>query len=196
VNCFEGGAICTNDDKMAGKARLMKNFGFSGLDNVVYLGTNGKINEASAAMGITSLESIDDFIAHNQENYHCYTQGLATLAGCRVLTYNETESNNFQYIVLEIDEAAFGLPRDHLIEYLHAENVRARRYFFPGVHRMEPYRSYYPNAGLLLPETERLVARTMCLPTGTAVSKSDVNRVCELIRFIQQNAHELRRDAC
>ena len=60
-NTFEGGAVCTNDDELAAKIRLMKNFGFSGKDNVIYVGTNGKMSEISAAMGLTSLESVDDF---------------------------------------------------------------------------------------------------------------------------------------
>jgi dTDP-4-amino-4,6-dideoxygalactose transaminase len=68
VNCFEGGAIVTNDDMVAKKVRLMKNFGFSGLDNVIYLGTNGKMSEASAAMGLTSLEIIDEIIEVNKNN--------------------------------------------------------------------------------------------------------------------------------
>ena len=62
INSFEGGAVVTNDDDLARKMRLMKNFGFSGLDNVIYIGTNGKLNEASAAMGLTSLESLDKFV--------------------------------------------------------------------------------------------------------------------------------------
>ncbi len=41
-----------------------------------------------------------------------------------------------------------------LVRVLHAENVLARRYFYPGCHEMEPYRSYFPHAGLVLPETE------------------------------------------
>ncbi len=56
-NTFEGGAVVTNDDELADKMRLMRNFGFAGYDNVIYLGTNGKMTEISAAMGLTGLES-------------------------------------------------------------------------------------------------------------------------------------------
>ena len=68
-NTFEGGAVATNDDALAKKIRLMKNFGFSGYDNVIYIGTNGKMNELSAAMGLTGLESLKDFITVNKRNY-------------------------------------------------------------------------------------------------------------------------------
>jgi len=62
-NTFEGGAVVTNDDELAGKIRLMRNFGFAGYDKVIYIGTNGKMCEVSAAMGLTGLESLDEFIA-------------------------------------------------------------------------------------------------------------------------------------
>ena len=62
VNSAEGGAVVTNDDTLAEKMRLMKNFSFAGYDNVIDVGTNGKMSELSAAMGMTSLESIDHFV--------------------------------------------------------------------------------------------------------------------------------------
>src|SRR5207247_3514885 len=68
-NTFEGGAVTTNDDELAEKIRLMKNFGFSGFDNVIYIGTNGKMNELSAVMGLTGLESLNDFVYINRRNY-------------------------------------------------------------------------------------------------------------------------------
>lgn len=192
MNTFEGGAIATNDDELAAKIRLMKNFGFAGMDNVIYIGTNGKMNELSAAMGVTGLESLADFIAVNREHYHAYQRGLAGVPGVTFARYDENERCNFQYVILEIDAVEFGLTRDELLKALHAENVLARRYFFPGSHRQQPYRSFYPNAGLLLPETERLGERVLSLPTGTAVSSDVVAKVCELVTRIRAQAPAVR----
>jgi dTDP-4-amino-4,6-dideoxygalactose transaminase len=182
-NSFEGGAVTTNDDELAAKMRLMKNFGFAGYDRVIYIGTNGKMSEVAAAMGLTSLESIDEFIAVNRANYLRYRDGLEDLPGVRVVTYDEADRNNYQYVVLEIDETQAGVSRDELMQILHAENVVARRYFHPGCHRMEPYRSYYPHAGLVLPVTEQLVGQTLLLPNGTAVGESEIDEICALVRL-------------
>lgn len=181
VNAFEGGAVVTNDDDLAKRMRLMKNFGFAGLDNVVYVGTNGKMHEVTAAMGLTSLESLDEFVAVNRENYRAYQQHLAEVPGVSLLDFDEREHCNYQYVVLEVNEEATGLARDQLLAVLHAENIRARRYFWPGCHRMEPYRSYFPNAGLILPETEKVARRVVVLPTGTALNPEDVAVVCGII---------------
>jgi len=188
INAFEGGAVTTNDDQLAKKLRDMRNFGFAGYDNVDYIGTNGKMSEVSAAMGITSLESMDEIIAANYRNYKAYQSGLSGIPGIKLFSYAETEKRNYQYIIVEVDEQAAGIDRDLVVKILHAENVLARRYFYPGCHQMEPYRSYFPHAGLLLPETEKLTQKVMSLPSGTAVSEDDVLRVCQLIRFIVENS--------
>lgn len=193
LNSFEGGAVATNDDDLAQKIRLMKNFGFAGYDNVIYIGTNGKMNEVSAAMGLTGLECLDEFIEANRRNYLAYRRALDGIPGVQMVAYDEGEKNNCQFIVFELDEDAAGFSRDTLITLLHAENILARRYFFPGCHRMMPYRSFYPHAGLLLPHTERLASRVISLPTGTAVSESEIDTICAIIRFAVENSESLTR---
>lgn len=189
---FEGGAVVTNDDDLAAKMRLMKNFGFAGYDDVVYIGINGKMNEISAAMGLTLLESLDELVATNRCNYHHYQQELARIPGVQLIGYNQEEKCNFQYIVLEVDENITGISRDQLLQILQAENIVARRYFYPGAHRMEPYRSYFPHAGLLLPETEKLVQRILSLPTGTTIGVEEITTICQIIRLAVANAGEIR----
>ncbi len=181
-NTFEGGAVATNDDVLAEKIRLMSNFGFAGRDNVIYIGTNGKMSEISAAMGLTSLESMNGIIDRNKQNYHDYLGALADIPGLRIMTYDEKEKYNYQYIVVEVDPEESCVDRDRLVEILHAERVIARRYFYPGCHRMEPYRSYQPHAGLLLPHTEELSRRVMTLPTGLAVGKNEIETIAAIIR--------------
>ena len=181
LNSFEGGAITTNDDALATKIRLMRNFGFSGYDNVIHLGTNGKMTEVCAAMGLTNLEGIEDLVAVNRCNYEAYRTGLADIPGVALMPYNPAERGNYQYVVVEVDEATAGLSRDELVKVLHAENVLARKYFWPGCHQMEPYRSYYPHASLLLPETERIASQVVVLPTGTGVTTSDIAQICLII---------------
>jgi len=192
-NTFEGGAVVTNDDELATKIRLMTNFGFAGYDKVIYVGTNGKMSEISAAMGLTGLESLDEFIAANRLNCATYRAGLQAVPGIKLIAYNETERNNYQYVIVEVDEMATGISRDDLVRVLHAENVLARRYFYPGCHEMEPYRSYFPHAGLLLPETEKLTQRVMSLPTGTAVGPEEIETICAVIRLAVENSQELLR---
>lgn len=192
-NSFEGGMITTNNDELAEKIRGMRNFGFAGMDNVISIGTNGKMSEVSAAMGLTSFESIQDFIDVNYRNYLAYKNGLDNIPGVRMILYNDKEHNNYQYIVIEIDEAEAGISRDMILDVLHAENILARRYFYPGCHQVEPYRSCFPNAGLLLPETEKMTMKVMQLPNGTVVNQSHIEKISDLIRFAVTHGKEISK---
>jgi dTDP-4-amino-4,6-dideoxygalactose transaminase len=193
LNTGEGGAVVTNNDELAAKIRLMKNFGFAGYDNVIYIGTNGKLPEMAAAMGLTNLEAMDDFIAVNRRNYLAYKKEMAGIPGVSLMLRSGPERSNYQYVVIELDEAEAGITRDEIIEVLHAEKVLARRYFYPGCHRMEPYRSYFPHAGLLLPVTERVARRVIVLPTGTAVGPEEIKTICGIIRLAITDAKRVSK---
>lgn len=181
VNCGEGGAIVTNDDDLAAKLRFMRNFGFSDYDSVGYVGTNGKMPELSAALGITSLESMQEFTETNKLNHLEYTGRLRQVDGLTVMQYLPTHNPNYQYVIVDVDRATYGLSRDQTVRLLHAENVLARRYFFPGCHEMEPYRTELPNAKETLPVTEKVTQRLMALPTGTAVCEQAISAVCSIL---------------
>lgn len=182
-NSFEGGAVVTDDDELAHTMRLMRNFGFSGLDQVSYPGTNGKMIEIAAAMGLVNLEAIDDVIAANRANYLAYRDELAGIPGVRQLEYDEGERNNYQYIILEVGQEC-PVGRDELVEALRAENILARRYFWPGCHKMEPYRSLFPHAGLLLPATDAVAASVIVLPTGQTMDPQKIAVVAQVIRTL------------
>jgi dTDP-4-amino-4,6-dideoxygalactose transaminase len=180
-NTFEGGAVATNDDTLAEAMRLMRNFGFAGPDNVIHAGTNGKMPEVCAAMGITNLDYLEKVVDANHLNYLAYRDAVDDVSGIRIIPYYHAEKNNFQYVVVEVGpECPVG--RDEIVEALTAENVLARKYFWPGCHRMKPFRELFPHAGLVLPNTERVAERVMVLPTGTTVVPSMCSVIGDVIR--------------
>ena len=181
---FEGGAITTNDDELADAMRLMRNFGFSGYDNVIYPGTNGKLTEVCAAMGLTNLDAVDGFIANNRDAYLAYKAAFSDLKFVTMLDYNESEKNNYQYCVIEISPDC-GVRRDQIVEALHAENILARRYFWPGCHRMNPYRDLFPHAGLVLPNTSDVAERVVVLPGGSALPLNAATVIADVIRVLE-----------
>ncbi|HET6977583.1 MAG TPA: aminotransferase class I/II-fold pyridoxal phosphate-dependent enzyme [Pyrinomonadaceae bacterium] len=187
VNSSEGGAIVTNDDNLSQAARLMQNFGFTSYDQIACVGTNGKMSEICAAMGLTNLESMTDFIEINRRHRKQYAEELAGLSGLTLLPTNQEEECNYQYVVLEIDAARTVVTRDELMQILHRENVLARRYFYPGCHRMKPYNL----SRLTLVETERVSDRVLSLPTGTSITPSDISTICGMIRLVITNGREV-----
>ena len=157
---------------------------------MIYIGTNGKMTEAAAAMGLTNLESLPVILDANRRNYLAYRRALDPLPGVRVVVHDESERRNFQYVVLEVDPA-FGLTRDELVRVLHAEGIRARRYFWPGCHRMEPYRTLFPDPSSWLPKTEEVAARVVVMPTGLPVGEDDIERVARVFRLVSAHVAQI-----
>jgi dTDP-4-amino-4,6-dideoxygalactose transaminase len=137
VNAFEEGAVVTNSDQLAAKIRSMRKLGFAGYYKVTDIGTNGKMNEAAAAMSLTSLESSEEFIATNRSKHEQYPRQLQGVAGIHLIPHEVSEECNYQYDVIEIYEPA-RISRNELQEIYWAEKPLARRYFYPGCHRMGP----------------------------------------------------------
>lgn len=182
-NTMEGGAVVTNDDELAAAMRLMRNFGFKGYDNVIHPGTNGKMIEVCAAMGLANLDMLDDVFAINRRNHAAYKQALAGIPGIRVLDYDPAERNSHHYIVIEAD-ATFPASRDDIVAALQAENILARKYFWPGCHKMQPYRDLFPHAGMMLRHTEALAEKIVVLPNGTSVDATIVDTIGDVLSVL------------
>ncbi|MFC4147306.1 aminotransferase class I/II-fold pyridoxal phosphate-dependent enzyme [Micromonospora mangrovi] len=185
VHSFEGGAVVTDDDALAARLRAARNFGF-GPDGAVHLvGTNGKLSEASAAMGLTSLETLDELVARNRATYDEYRRALAGIPGVRVLEFDGANRNNHHYLMVTVAAQESGLHRDVLLDVLRAENVGARPYFAQPLHLMQPYVGPDTRS---LPHAESLCGRLLALPTGPQVDAADVKVISEIVRTAVRHA--------
>jgi dTDP-4-amino-4,6-dideoxygalactose transaminase len=103
------------------------------------------------------------------------------------LPYDAAERSNYQYIVVEVGPES-AATRDEIVASLRAVNILARRYFWPGCHRMQPYRDLYPEASLRLPNTELVAARVIVLPTGMAVDVARIEWIAGRVRKLAAGA--------
>jgi dTDP-4-amino-4,6-dideoxygalactose transaminase len=182
VQSAEGGAVVTNNDALARELRLARNFGFVGYDQSACLGTNAKMSELSAAMGLTSLDSMEAFLAANRSNHVSYEAALRELPGLALMEHPPDALHNRQYVVVRVAPDICPLNRDELVAVLHAEQVLARRYFYPGCHHFEQFRFAEPEGGWQLPVTDELCRTVLQLPTGSAVG---VREIAEIGRILE-----------
>ena len=101
-----------------------------------------------------------------------------------MIDYNELDNPNYQYVVIEVGDDFPG-GRDAIVAALQAENILARKYFWPGCHKMKPYRDLFPHAGLLLPRSEDIAARIVVLPTGMNLPEHAIETVGKVIRAVR-----------
>jgi dTDP-4-amino-4,6-dideoxygalactose transaminase len=184
-NTFEGGAIATNDDELANRIRLMRNFGFSGFDNVVEEGINGKLCEMNAAMGLINFEALNKFVERNIDNHNLYKKIFENIDHLSLMGYQGIEKRNFQYVVLEVGEK-FPCSRDEIIRVLHAENILARKYFWPGCHNMKTYSKKYEPCQQELENTNSVANRVIVLPTGSGISKDQIQTIGEIFILLSR----------
>ena len=182
-NAAEGGAITTNDPQLAQRFRELRNFGFvgDGTHTTTGVGINAKMGELHAALGVMNFAEINAFVDRNFENYVAYGHNLRHPN----LHVYQHRVGNFQYVVVELLRGELSV--DVLVKVLWAENVLARRYFSPPCHKMAPYNQ----EGYYLPNTEAVSNRVIVLPTGMAVRRQDVDRICELIIYCVEHATQI-----
>ena len=97
-----------------------------------------------------------------------------------------------QYVITEVDSDAAGLSRDELVAILEAENVLARKYFYPGCHRIPPFNTSATDISDRLQVTELLCNSVLALPTGTCVTTDTIQKICSILRLAVQHSEKLR----
>ena len=75
---------------------------------------------------------------------------------------------------------------------MHAENILARRYFYPGCHRMEPYRTLYPGSEQHLQQTEQPAPKSFAFPRVPLFGGEEIRAICGLLRFVVLHGAEVR----
>jgi dTDP-4-amino-4,6-dideoxygalactose transaminase len=189
----EGGCVTTNDDELAKRLRNIRSSYGAGPFTQVVRTSNGRMSEAQAAIALLNLENITEIINRNCQAFDIYKRHLMGIPGLKFVEPVNVSTSNCQYIVVEVDIDAFGLSRDKLLAILKAENIAARRYFYPGVHRSLPYSQDYPQYLNACPNTDWLNRRIFQLPSGAFVSSDDVELLCRLLKFVHENHIEINQ---
>ena len=192
LNATEGGCICTNDDDLALRLRSIRpSYGAAAPVPIVRV-ANARMSEAQAAVALMSLEDFPENRANNEKLYRLYERYLREVPGIRLVKPAQVVFSNYQYLICEIDSRQFGLSRDQLLEVLKAENVIARRYFYPGLHRCIPYADDARLGGAKFPHTDELCQVCVQLPIGARVSETSVEKICDILVRIHGHAQGIR----
>lgn len=190
LSATEGGCVCTDDDILAARLRNIRSSYGAGQPTHVSRTANGRMSEAQAAVALLSLKNLSAIIARNATLFDIYRQGFDGIPGLRLLEPSGVSATNYQYVVCEVDPQAFGLGRDELHAVLQAENVMARRYFQPGIHRCPPYLGR-PELQRELPVTERLCERVLQFPIGRLLDANGAQRVVDVVRLAHGHASQV-----
>ena len=176
---IEGGAVCYKNDSWVQLLNDQKNFGFHGPEEVVYVGGNAKMNEFQAAMGICNLRHLDEEIAKRKIVVERYRQRLSGVEGICLCQPQDGVESNYAYFPAVFD--GYKYTRNEIFEMLKAQEITARKYFFPLTNSFECYR-HYPTAGVeKTPVAQHLALRVLTLPLYADLALEDVDKICDTI---------------
>ena len=169
---IEGGALIINDDELVQKVRYLINFGIKNPQEIPHLGTNAKMNEFEAAMGLCILDDIEDIKTNRKKVVENYKIGLESLVTFQ--EQNNQASENYSYfpILFKNEEDLSKVQKS-----LNKENIFPRRYFYPSLDTLE-----YIEPKQECKISRAISKRVLCLPLYAELEKDNQDKIIDIIR--------------
>jgi dTDP-4-amino-4,6-dideoxygalactose transaminase len=182
----EGGIIATDDDLLAERCRIGRNYGNPGDYDCRFVGLNARMSELHAAVALASFRDLEERIAKRNELARTYRRVLGSMPGVTFPVVRDEDRSTYKDLTILVEETEFGLSADALAEALAAEGVETRRYYSPPVHRMRAFR--IQAVGTDLPVTDAAARAALSLPLWTEMRDDEVERVGAAIERIREHA--------
>jgi dTDP-4-amino-4,6-dideoxygalactose transaminase len=176
----------TNDDALAAKIRMGREYGNDGNYDSAFAGLNARMPEFNALLGLHSLENLEQAVFNRNETVTLVKELLGKLPGIAFQQVHPSDRHSYREFSMTVDTDLFGMTRDELAIALTAENIDNRKYYQPPIHKQTAYRSYYD--GRLLPNTDWLSSHSLSLPLWSNMSAAVATGICEAIQRIHANA--------
>ena len=187
ITTGEGGMVVTNSEKIASKARRFKDLAHSPEKRFLHtdLAFNYRMTNLQAAVGTAQMEEINRFISIKRSMAQAYSSFLRTVRGFTLPVEKEwARSVYWMYTILVQED--FGLSRDELMSALKKRGIDSRSFFIP-VHRQPVFQRFQKTKSYLFPESTQLSEKGLYLPSGLALTPSQIQEVCFALKDIQKN---------
>ena len=176
---IEGGAVAFKDKIIGEELYKLKNFGIKSQFDIDGVGSNAKMNEFQAAMGICNLRHIDANIQQRKQIINRYMENLEGVKGLQFMKLRQGVSSNYGYFPVIFHEDILGYDREKVCESLQNKNIFARRYFYPLISDFQCYRNQYNSNRT--PIAQYISKRVLTLPVYADLCLEDVDKICDIV---------------
>lgn len=182
-NTVEGGGLVYKDSELKQKVEGIRQFGqILFTDEVPYIGTNAKLTEVHAAMGICNLKHFDEYILLRKAVVETYIEELKDIPGIKIVSNHPNTKFNYSYFPVVFEEKYSGVTREMVFKKLGEESIYARKYFYPLCCDFEVCTSR--NIIADVPVSRHVSERVLCLPCYSDLAVDDVRRICGIIKSL------------
>ena len=175
----EGGIIATNDDLLAERCRVGRNYGNPGDYDCRFVGLNARMSELHAVLALASFEDLEERIERRNVLAERCRLALGEVEGITFPLVRPEDRSTFKDLTILVDTRSFGATADELAAALAAEGVETRRYYSPPIHRMRAYRSL--GVGAELPITDIAAASALTLPLWSDMDDVHIDAMARAI---------------
>ena len=183
-NTIEGGAVSFSSESLGKELYKLKNFGIQSEDIVDGVGSNAKMNEFQAVMGICNLRHLEEEINKRKKVVERYVNNLSGIDGIKLVKENKDVKSNYSYFPVVFNEKVFGSSRNEVYEKLKENNIFARKYFYPLTNTFDCFHGKFDVN--LTPVALHIAKRVLTLPLYADLSMEDVDRICEIILSLKK----------
>lgn len=179
-NTIEGGAICYHNEELGRELYKLRDFGIKDAETIDGIGSNAKMNEFVAAMGLCNLRHYEEEIAKRKKVVECYRENLKEIEGIQLPPVQNDVQPNYAYFPIVIDEKIFGATRNEVFEELAKNNIHARKYFYPLTNAFDAYHGRFDVN--CTPVALHISKRVLTIPLYADLALEDVVRICKIIK--------------
>lgn len=178
-NTIEGGAVCFKDETLGKELYKLKNFGIKNQTEVDGVGSNAKMNEFQAAMGLCNLKHVDEEIEKRKHVVERYRYHLENVSGIQLNPIQENVQSNYAYFPIIVDEKVFGVTRNEISDRLAENGVFSRKYFYPLTNTFDCFHGKFDVNQT--PVALHISKRVLTLPLYADLSLDTVDEICKII---------------
>ncbi len=175
-NTIEGGCLTYSDKSLESKISSLRNFGITSPESVDMVGTNAKMNEFQAAMGLCNLKHIDEKLEKRAVAEKCYRERLQDVSGIKLSPIQEGVTHNHAYFPVVFE--GFKYNRDEIAQKLSENGIFARKYFYPITNEFSCYKGMYKGK---TPIAKNISEKVLTLPMYAGLKEDEINVICDVI---------------
>lgn len=181
----EGGLIATDDDVLAERCRIGRDYGNPGDYDCRLVGLNARMSELHAVVALASLGTLDARLDRRNQLAQRYHRALADVPGISFPLVPAGDRSTFKDLTVLVDAETFGIDAADLAGRLGARGIDTRRYYTPPIHRMRAYRDVSAPGVYHLPVTDAVAEQVLTLPFWSAMDADDVDEVALAVSEVQ-----------
>lgn len=179
-NTVEGGCIVYKDGTLTQHLEGLRQFGqIVGTESTPYIGTNAKMTDMHAAMGLCNMKHFDEYIAKRKKVAERYRERLSDVEGLKLSVIQDDVISNYAYFPLVIEEEKTGVTREQVMEKLKEHNIFVRKYFYPLCSDFECIVEQGIKSDV--PVAKYISDRVITLPDYSDLKLEEVDKICDVI---------------